>query len=434
MARRSWTPLIAASLVTLALALAPPASAGTWTSLGPLAPPGGVGGTAIAVAADGRALATWSRDDGDGANRRITVEATRGTTSAPLEPAVTLSGTSNAQLPLAVLPPSAGESAVVWNDAALTGAFAPAAMPFGTPRIRARLGDSDSLDLRTARYDADGGLTIAYVNDASHGLVIRSRTGAVRRVSLPARTADEMALDGRGAVTTLVEDTGFKAQLGVRRRSRTGALSRVRQLQRMRCEQIANDDLVCSLLGQDLDVAASGYALATWCLEGRNRANLLRAAVRPSAAGQFSPRFLIRRVPDPSSCGPQAALGDRGDAVVTWVEKGRLKARWRLRAGRLGPIRDLGKFDDSAGSNETVIAVGRSGHFVLAWSTGGKLRVAAGKTGQPVGAPRTLEASEPDEKIAVGVDAQGRGLVLHTAPGGTLDAPQRTIRAWRWTP
>ena len=118
-----------------------------------------------------------------------------------------------------------------------------------------------------------------------------------------------------------------------------------------------------------LAVSDNGGAVLAWRQHGHGR-NGTQVAVSTRAPGAS---FVPARVLKSGGDEPTAALDDRGDAVVAWVQADGVGAVFRRRQGRFSTARRVSHIDGAAPS----VAVGPDGWMTLAWSDDRTARVEA---------------------------------------------------------
>jgi hypothetical protein len=105
------------------------------------------------------------------------------------------------------------------------------------------------------------------------------------------------------------------------------------------------------------------------------------------------------------------ALDEAGNATfATTSLAGRPAVFTRSADGSIGPLTVLDDADVSAGGFK--IAVGAQGHALAVWPAGGFLRWASRPPGGSFGAPASSQLASSVAPQAIGVDAQGRSLVV----------------------
>jgi len=233
-----------------------------------------------------------------------------------------------------------------------------------------------------------------------------------------------------------------------------------------------------------LDVAPSGAAVVVWFRHGRSGRWRLEAAVREPAARAFGPpqpvSAFVRR---PCCTAVAAAVGDRGDAVITWRSTSRPAVRAALRrAGRgFGPPQRLTadaadepravvgadgtaavlysvqhvplragdglqmhrapsgapfgpaeRIDPGGGMTAGAVTVTPAGRVVVAWvdRATASVRLAEGRPGAALGeTAAALGTGVPAGGLAVAADDDGRALVAWTRRVPAHPAPRRSIVA-----
>jgi hypothetical protein len=187
-----------------------------------------------------------------------------------------------------------------------------------------------------------------------------------------------------------------------------------------------------------LDVARSGAAVVVWFRHGRGRRWRLEAATREpgsAAFGRATPvSGFVRR---PCCTSVSAAIGERGDAVVTWTSTSRPAVWAALRGpgrGFRGPQRLSANAADApraaVGAGGTAAVLYSAQHVPLRPGDGLQLHRAA--PGGPFGPPEQVnpgggvtigEATvAPDGRVLIGwIDgARATVNVSEAAPGGPL--------------
>jgi hypothetical protein len=169
-----------------------------------------------------------------------------------------------------------------------------------------------------------------------------------------------------------------------------------------------------------LDVAPSGAATVVWFRHGRRGRWRLEAAVREAGAARFGPpRALSAFVRRPCCTSVSVAIGERGDAAVTWTSTSRPFVWAALRSARHGFHRPQTLATDA--SDEPRAVVGAGGTAAVIYSVqhvparpddGLQLHRAA--RGAPFG---RAERVDPGRGVTVGaasVTPAGRVLVAWT--------------------
>lgn len=159
-------------------------------------------------------------------------------------------------------------------------------------------------------------------------------------------------------------------------------------------------------------IASGGAALLAWRQDGPDGSQVAVSARAPGAA--FGPAEILAGAGrQPSE--PVAALNDRGDAGVTWVEfvddELEVRAAFRPAGGAFGPARRVGR-DGASGPSVAVLADGRA---ILAWRDNerhrvyGRVRSSGGALGRTQVLTTRLRLNSIPQAIAA-----GRGVVAWT--------------------
>ncbi len=328
----------------------------------------------VAVDADGNAVLTWLRFDGE----NFRVEARTRSAAGALGPVQILS--------------RAGESA-------------------STPQVA---------------INADGDAAFTWQRSDGTDLRIQGRTrsaagalGAVQTLSpqdvdgyFPA-----VAVDNEGdAVFTWQRDDGFEYRIQARALSAAGALSGLQtisgnQSYNAQVAVDANDNAI--FIWEHYDFSDFRIQIRT-----RSAAGALGAIQPVSAAGQ-------------SADTPQVALDATGDAVFAWRRydgtKYRIQTRPRSAAGALGAVQTLSAAGQNARSPE--LAVDAGGDALVTWyrsdGTNDRVQARARSAAGALSATQNVSAAGHDAYAPqVGIDAAGNAVLSWLLGSGTNDRVQ----------
>ncbi|WP_028065395.1 hypothetical protein [Solirubrobacter soli] len=261
---------------------------------------------------------------------------------------------------------------------------------------------------------------------------VRWSAGAFSRIrrlpQLPGRTTDpELACDGRGRFLVAVVQG---RRISVARSAPSGAWSRLRSVSSPR-RDVGPPELAVSLSGRAI-VAYPARTRRGWRVE---------ASTRARRDGRFgSPRVLSASGPDYPSV--DVAIGQRGDALVTWhVEQeadglltgseGPVWASFKPAGGRWAPAQALGDGGEFSSLSSAVSPTGRMLVAWLPWYYGtrgteepSRLMIAERAPGGAFAGARELARSTPgaveDGGPVTSVADDGRALVAWVRPAGPI--------------
>ncbi len=318
----------------------------------------------VAVDADGDAVFTWRRLDG--ADYRVQARAR--SAGGVLSAVQTLSAAGQDAFAPQVAVDADGDAVFTWwrSDGASYRVQARARSAGGA------LSAVQTLSGSNARYpevavDADGDAVFTWYRFDGRNLRVqaraRSAAGALSAVQTLSETGQnawdpEVAVNADGdAVFTWTRFDGEDYRVQARARSAAGALSAVQTLsgagQSAELPQVAVD--------------ADGDAVFTWMrFHGSNN----RAQARALSAGGALSTVQTLSLAGQDASSPQVAVDADGDAVFTWDRSdgayNRVQARARSAAGALSAVQTLSGAGEGA-AYEPRVGVDADGDALVAW-------------------------------------------------------------------
>jgi hypothetical protein len=198
--------------------------------------------------------------------------------------------------------------------------------------------------------------------------------------------------------------TAPQARLAVRFGSTSGRFGEPRTIRRSRAY---------SIQGASLAVNARGYAALAWFEDRGVRTDRVYVALRRAGRGFGTPRLLATgRIR-----GVAAAVGERGDALVSWDARGVVRARFKGRRARGFRAADTIRSEPAFNADMHPV-ITPSGRAVLAWSA--QFTSEGGSRG-----PVFFQAATR----AAGARRFARARVLETIPARDADGLGRPLDA-----
>lgn len=322
---------------------------------------------------------------------------------------------------------SDGDALVVWEQEDSSRLFSV------TARARSNTGAIGPLQILSATgpaagnprvaMDADGDALVAWHRFLSSTFRVqaraRAKTGALgplQTLSGPNATNPEVAMDSEGDALVAWARAADDSRVQARARSRNGVLGPIENISAAG----GNDS------SYQVAMDADGDALIIW-VHPDGGASRLQARFR-SKAGALGP---IQDISDPAgdAGAPRVAMDADGDALIVWSEQDGTFARRRTKAGALGPIEVVA----GVGAGGPQVATEPDGDAVVVWSRNlenglrieGRTRSAAGALG-PVRVFSKTNGLEPQ----VSVDPAGNAVAIWVLFDGTNRRIQaRTLSA-----
>ncbi len=227
------------------------------------------------------------------------------------------------------------------------------------------------------------------------------------RISRPLTTIAGLEPYGAsGALLALITARQAKPQsrLGVRFGSTSGRFGKLRTIRRTRAHAIARASLA---------VNARGDAALAWFEDRGTRTDRLYVALRRAGKGFGAPR----RLATGRIRGVAAAVGERGDVLVSWDARGVVRTRFKPRGRRAFRAADTVRSKPAFNADMHPV-ITPSGRTVLAWSA--QFTSEGGRRG-----PVYFQAATR----ATGARRFARARLLETIPARAYDGLGRGIDA-----